>query len=86
MQAVVITKQQYSTCLHANGQFCKTDAPFQALTNPPSCIAALFAKNNQEIEVQCSLSVFHAPPAFPPIIITSNLWIFILTLSYRDQP
>ena len=27
-QAVVIIEQQYSTCLHANGQFCKVDAPF----------------------------------------------------------
>ena len=26
-QAVVITEQQYSTCLHANGQFCKIDVP-----------------------------------------------------------
>ena len=48
-QAVMITEQQYSTCLHANGQFCKIDAPFQALTNPPSYIAALYAKNDQGI-------------------------------------
>ena len=34
-QAVMITEQQYSTSLHANGQFCKIEAPFQALTNPP---------------------------------------------------
>ena len=26
---VMITKQQYSTCLHANVQFCEMDAPFQ---------------------------------------------------------
>ena len=32
-QVVMITEQQYSTCLHANGQFCKIDAPFQTLTN-----------------------------------------------------
>ena len=49
-RAVMITQQQYSTCLHANGQFCKIDAPFQALTNQPSCIMALYAKNNQEIK------------------------------------
>ena len=55
------------------------DAPFQALTNPPSCIAALYTKDSQEIGAQCFLSVFHIPPAFLPVIITSNLLIFILT-------
>ena len=54
-QAVVITKQQYLTCLHANGQFCKIDAQFQPLTNPQSCTAALYAKNDQEMGAQCSL-------------------------------
>ena len=79
MQAAMITKQQYSTCLHSNQQFCKIEVPFQALTNQPSCIAALYTKNDQEIGVQCSLSIFHTPPAFPTFVITSNLWIFILT-------
>ena len=54
-------------------------APFQALTNPPSCIAALYSMNDQEIGVQISLSIFHTPPAFPPIVIMSKLWIFIST-------
>ena len=66
----MITEHQYSTCLHANGQFCKIDAPFQAVTNPSSFIAALYTKNNQEIGVQHSLSVFNTLPAFPPITIT----------------
>ena len=78
-QAVMITEQHYSTCLHANGQFCKIDAPFQTLTNPQSCIMASYTKNNQEIEAQCSLSIFHTPPAFPPILITSNMWISVWT-------
>ena len=76
---VVITQQQYSACIHANGQFCNVDAEFQALTNPSTCTVALYTKNTKEIEAQCSLSVFHTPPAFPPIKITSNLWIFIST-------
>ena len=75
---IIITEQQHLTCLHANGKFCKIDAPFQAVTNPPSCIAALYAKNNQEIGVQCSLSIFHTP-AFTPITMTSNLGILIST-------
>ena len=48
-QTVMITDQQYMICLHANGQFCKIDAPFQPLTNLPSCVAVLYTKNNQEI-------------------------------------
>ena len=54
-----MTEQQYLTFLHANGQLCKIDAQFQPLKNLPSCIAALYAKNDQEIGVQCSLSIFH---------------------------
>ena len=68
--AGVITKQPYSTCLHANRQFCLNGAPFQPLINPPSCIAALYTRNYQEIGAQCSLSIFHTPPTFTPITIT----------------
>ena len=78
-QVVMITKLQFSTCLYVNGQFCKIDAPFQPLTNPPSCIAAIYTKNDQEIGVPCSLSIFHTPSAFTPVTITSNLWILIST-------
>ena len=78
-QVVINTEQQYSTCLHANGQCCKIDAPFQALTNLLTCIRALYTKNGQEIVVQCSLSIFYTPPTFPPIVIILNLWTFILT-------
>ena len=35
--------------------------------------------------MQCSLSIFHTPPAFPPIVITSNLWIFISTLTTQGS-
>ena len=78
-EAVMITEQQYSTCLHGKQQFCKIDAPFQALTEPPTCIMTLYTKNYQEIEVHCSLSILHTQPTFPPIVIMSNLWIFIST-------
>ena len=72
-------EKQYSTCLHANGQFCKPDVPFQALTNPLTCIMVLYTRNDQEIEAQCSLSILQTPPTFLPIVIMSNLWIFIST-------
>ena len=84
-QAVVITEQHCSTCLHANGQFCKVGAPFQALTNAPSCIGALYAKINQEIGVQCSLIIFHTAPAFPTVVITSNQWIFLSTHTHHAR-
>ena len=38
---------------------------------------ALFTKNDQEIEAQSSMSLIHTPPAFPTMVITSNLWILI---------
>ena len=44
-KAVAITDQQYIACQHANRQFCRINAPFQPLTNPPSCITALCSKN-----------------------------------------
>ena len=72
-QVILVTGEQYSTCLHTNGQFCKVEAPFQALTNPPTCTVVMYTKNSKEIEAQCSLSVFHTPPAFPPVVDTSNL-------------
>ena len=61
------------------GNLYKIDAPFQALTNPLTYIMALYAKNDQEIGTLVLPSIFHTPPAFPPIVITSNLWIFIST-------
>ena len=56
-QAAMITQQPYLVCLHANGQFSKIDAPFQALKNPPSSTAALYAKNDQEIGVYVPISI-----------------------------
>ena len=75
------TKQQCSTCLHANENFCNIDALFHSLTNSLTFIMALCTKNDQEREVQCPLSILHTPPSFPPIVIisVSNLWIFIST-------
>ena len=43
--------------------------------NPPSCITALYAKNDQAIGKQCSLSISHMPHTFIPVTVTSNLWI-----------
>ena len=45
-KSVAIMDQQYMVYQHANGQFCRINAPFQTLTNPPSRIIALYAKND----------------------------------------
>ena len=74
-KSVAISDLQYKTCQHANGQFCRINAPFQPLANLPSCFTALYAKNDQAIKEQCSLVVSHMPYTFVPIAVHSNLWI-----------
>ena len=74
-KAVAIMDQQYIACPHANGQFCRINAPFQPLMTPPSCITALYAKNDQAIREQCSLSISHALHTFMPVAVASNLWV-----------
>ena len=49
-KAVPITDQKDRVCQHANGQFCRINAPFQPFTNPPLCVTAQCAKNNQSIK------------------------------------
>ena len=56
-------------------QFCRINAPFQPLTNPPSCIKALYAKNDQAIKEQCAISVSHVPCTFILVTVTLNLSI-----------
>ena len=47
-KAVAITDEQYIACQHANRQFCRINAPFQPLTNQPSCVTALYAKMTKQ--------------------------------------
>ena len=72
-KAVAITNLQYRACQHTNGQFCQINAPFQPLANLPSCVSALYAKNNQTIKEQYSLVISHMPHTYVPIAVTSNL-------------
>ena len=72
-KAVANTDLQYRACQYANGQFCRINASFQPLTNPPSCVIALYAKNVQAIK-EVFLVIFHIPCTFVPIAVTSNLW------------
>ena len=74
-KTVAITNLQHRGCQHANGQFCRINAPFQPLVNLSSCVIALYAKNNQAINKRCSLVISHMPQTYVPITVTSNLWI-----------
>ena len=46
---------------------------------------ALYTKNDQEIEAQHSLSVLYTPPTFPTLLVISNLWIIISTLTSQGS-
>ena len=52
--AVELSTTQFQACQDANGQFCSITTPFQPLANPPSCIAALYAKSKVDIASKCS--------------------------------
>ena len=69
------SKQQFSICQRANRQFCSIDAPFQPLTNPPSCITAVCTKNNAGIKKRCSLQIRNTNSISIPKPIAPNVWI-----------
>ena len=46
---VELSTAQFQTCQQANGQFCHISTPFLPLANPPTCIAALYAKSKASI-------------------------------------
>ena len=70
-----ILEQQFSTCQQAYGQFCSINAPFQPLANPPTCIAATYAKNKAGIEKRCLLQIRNTNSATIPTLIAPNVWI-----------
>ena len=58
-----------------NGQFCHISSPFQPLANPPTCIAALYAKSEASIKSKCSLQLCKATITSLPTQITPDVWI-----------
>ena len=56
--AVELSTTQFWVCWEANGQFCSIATPFQPLANPPSCIAALYARSTVDITSKCSLQIW----------------------------
>ena len=78
-KAVEISEQQFSTCQKANGQFCSINAPFQLLANPPSPIAAIYAKNKVGIEKRYSLQIRNTNNITIPTPIAPNIWTLTST-------
>ena len=65
----------FKTCQQANGQFCYISTPFQPLANPPTCIAALYAKSKTSITSKCSLQLHKTSTTALPTQITPAVWI-----------
>ena len=49
--------------------------PFQPLANPPTCIAALYAKSKPSITSKCSLQLHKTTTTALPTQITPDIWI-----------
>ena len=75
IMAVELSTTQFQACQEANGQFCSITTPFQPLANPPSCIAALYAKSTVDITSKCSLQLQKASITNLPTQIPLDVWI-----------
>ena len=66
---------QFQTCQQANGQFCHIATPFQHLADPPTCIAAIYAKSKTSIAAKCSLQLHKTTTTALSTQITPDVWI-----------
>ena len=73
--AVELSTTQFQACQEVNGQFCSITTSFQPLANPPSCIAALYAKSTANITTKCSLQIWKASITNFPTQIAPDVWI-----------
>ena len=83
-KAMDIPEEQFKLCKEANGQFCPLLTPLQPLTNPPSCVAALYTKNSREIDRLCELTTKAQPEIYLPIPLAPNVWA-IISSPFRQQ-
>ena len=83
-KAMDIPGEQFKLCKEANGQFCPLLTPLQPLTNPPSCIAALYTKNSREIDHLCELTTKAQPEIYLPIPLAPNVWA-IISSPFKQQ-
>ena len=58
--------------------------PLQPLTNPPSCVAALYTKNSREIDRLCELTTKTQPELYLPIPLASIVWA-IISSPFKQQ-
>ena len=72
--AVELSTTQFHVCQDANGQFCSITSPSQPLANPPTCIAALYAKSKAGIASKCSLHLHIATTTNLPTQIAPDVW------------
>ena len=79
-----IPQEQFKLCKEANGQFCPLLTPLQPLTNPPSCVAALYTKNSREIDRLCELTTKAQPEIYLPIPPAPNVWA-IISSPFKQQ-
>ena len=84
-KAMDIPEDQFKLCKEANGQFCPLMTPLQPLTNPPSCVAALYTKNSQEIDCLCEITTKIQPELYLPIPLASNVWA-IISSPFKQPP
>ena len=70
-----LSSTQFEICQQANGQFCHISTPFQPLANPPTCMAALYAKSEASIKSKCTLQLCKATTTSLPTQITRDVWI-----------
>ena len=75
--ATKISDNQFNMCKKANGQFCILNAPLLPLSNPPTCLSSLYAKDKNGIQKRCSLQVKKADSISIPKSIAPNVWIII---------
>ena len=70
-----ILEEQFNTCQKANRQFCSLNTPLQPPANPPTCIAALYAKDKAGIKKRYSPQIRKANSVSIPTPIAPNVWI-----------
>ena len=57
-------------------KFCNVITPLQPITNPPTCITALYTKITCSISARCSLQIRTAKDISIPSQLGPNIWIF----------
>ena len=83
-KAMDIPEEQFKLCKEATRQFCPLTTPLQPLTNPSSCVNALYTKNSREIDRLCELTTKAQPELYLPIPPASNVWA-IISSPFKQQ-